>query len=82
MIVSTHNLVSDRSFNEFQLIICRNVLIYFSKTLQDKVLELFDSSLETRGFLALGSKEQVKFAGIGKKYEQLDPKEKIWRKIA
>jgi chemotaxis protein methyltransferase CheR len=81
MIVSTHNLVSDRSFNEFQLIICRNVLIYFSKTLQDKVLELFDSSLETRGFLALGSKEQVKFAGIGKKYEQIDAKEKIWRKI-
>lgn len=81
MIVSTHNLVSDRSFNEFQLIICRNVLIYFNKSLQDKVLDLFDSSLEPRGFLALGSKEQIKFASIGRKYEQLDPKEKIWRKI-
>jgi chemotaxis protein methyltransferase CheR len=81
MIVSTHNLVSDRSFNEFQLIICRNVLIYFNKTLQDKVLDLFDSSLEQRGFLALGSKEQIKFTSIGKKYEQLDPKEKVWRKI-
>jgi chemotaxis protein methyltransferase CheR len=81
MIVSTHNLVSDGSFNEFQLIICRNVLIYFNKPLQDKVLDLFDGSLETRGFLALGSKEQVKFASIGKKYEQLDPKEKIWRKV-
>ena len=82
IIVSTHNLVSDRSFNEFQLIICRNVLIYFNKDLQDRVLDLFDSSLEQRGFLALGSKEQIKFAAIGKKYEQLDPKEKIWRKIA
>jgi chemotaxis protein methyltransferase CheR len=81
MIVSTHNLVSDRSFNEFQLIICRNVLIYFNKTLQDKVLDLFDTSLEHRGFLALGSKEQIKFASIAKKYEQLDPKEKVWRKI-
>jgi chemotaxis protein methyltransferase CheR len=81
MIVSTHNLVSDQSFNEFQLIICRNVLIYFNKSLQDKVLDLFDSSLEQRGFLALGSKEQIKFASIGKKYEQLDPKEKIWRKL-
>ena len=81
MIVSTHNLVSDRSFNEFQLIICRNVLIYFNKPLQDRVLELFDSSLEPRGYLALGSKEQVKFASISKRYEQLDPKEKIWRKL-
>jgi len=81
MIVSTHNLVSDRSFNEFQLIICRNVLIYFNKPLQDKVLELFDSSLETRGYLALGSKEHIKFASISKNYEQLDPKEKVWRKL-
>lgn len=81
MIVSTHNLVSDRSFNEFQLIICRNVLIYFNKPLQDKVLELFDSSLETRGYLALGSKEHIKFASISRNYEQLDPKEKIWRKL-
>lgn len=82
MIVSTHNLVSDRSFNEFQLIVCRNVLIYFNKELQDKVLTLFDNSLEPRGFLALGSKEQIRFAPIGKKYEQLDPKEKVWRKIS
>ena len=80
MIVSTHNLVSDRSFNEFQLIVCRNVLIYFNKPLQDKVLELFDASLELRGFIALGSKEQVKFSSISSKYEQVDPKEKIWRK--
>lgn len=81
MIISTHNLVSDRSFNEFQLIICRNVLIYFNKSLQDNVLELFDNSLEPRGYLALGSKEQIKFASISKKYEQLDSKEKVWRKL-
>lgn len=81
MIISTHNLVSDRSFNEFQLIICRNVLIYFNKSLQDNVLELFDNSLEPRGYLALGSKEQIKFASINKNYEQVDPKEKVWRKL-
>ena len=82
MIVSAHNLVSDWSFNQFQLVICRNVLIYFNKSLQDKVLNLFDDSLERLGFLALGAKEQIKFSDIGKKYRQIDPKEKIWRKIS
>jgi chemotaxis protein methyltransferase CheR len=82
MIVSTHNLVSDGSFNEFQLIVCRNVLIYFNKPLQDRVLNLFDASLEQLGFLALGSKEQVKFSAIGQKYNQIDLKEKIWRKMS
>jgi chemotaxis protein methyltransferase CheR len=81
IIVSTHNLVSDRSFNEFQLIICRNVLIYFDKNLQDQVLQLFDSSLDKLGFLALGSKESIKFSGLSNKYEQDDNNQKIWRKI-
>jgi chemotaxis protein methyltransferase CheR len=81
MIVATHNLVSDRSFNEFQLIFCRNVLIYFDKNLQEKALELFDDSLEKLGFLVLGSKENIRFSGISNKYVQLDSKEKIWRKM-
>lgn len=81
MIISTHNLVSDSSFNEFQLVVCRNVLIYFNKKLQDKVLDLFDTSLERLGFLALGAKEQVKFSNIGKKYVQLEGNEKVWRKM-
>lgn len=81
MIVATHNLVSDRSFNEFQLIFCRNVLIYFDKILQDKVLTLFDDSLEKLGYLALGSKENLRFSPIAKKFNQLENKEKIWRKI-
>ena len=80
MIFATHNLVSDRSFNEFQVIICRNVLIYFDKTLQDKVLTLFDDSLENLGFLVLGSKENLRFSSIADKYTQLENKEKIWRK--
>lgn len=80
MIVATHNLVSDRSFNEFQLILCRNVLIYFDKDLQDGVFSLFDDSLESLGFLVLGSKESIRFSSIAKKYAQID-REKIWRKM-
>jgi chemotaxis protein methyltransferase CheR len=80
MIISTHNLVSDTSFNEFDLILCRNVLIYFDKVLQDKVLQLFDASLGLAGFLALGSKETLKFSVIQRNYQQLN-KEKIWKKI-
>lgn len=79
MIAAMHNLVSDRSFNEFQLIFCRNVLIYFDKVLQDKVLKLFDDSLEKLGFLVLGSKENLRFSPIAKKFTPVQ-KEKIWRK--
>lgn len=80
MIFATHNLVSDRSFNEFQLIVCRNVMIYFNKELQDRVLQLFDQSLEPLAFLALGSKETLRFSPIARRYEQMN-KSKIWRKI-
>lgn len=80
MIFSTHNLVSDSSFNEFQLILCRNVLIYFDKNLQEKVFHLFDNSLQTLGYLALGSKETIKFSQLDEKYKQVE-NEKIWRKV-
>ncbi|RYY54106.1 MAG: protein-glutamate O-methyltransferase CheR [Chitinophagaceae bacterium] len=81
MVFSTHNLVSDFSFNSFQLISCRNVLIYFDKDLQSKVLSVFDKSLERFGFLALGAKESLRFSGIETMYEALDGKEKVWRKF-
>jgi len=80
MIAAMHNLVADRSFNEFQLIFCRNVLIYFDKVLQDRVLKLFDDSLEKLGYLVLGSKEHLRFSGVGNKFSQVG-KEKIWRKM-
>ena len=79
MVFATHNLVSDGSFNRFQLILCRNVMIYFEKTLQDRVLQLFDQSLETLGFIALGAKETMRFSAVASAYKQLG-KEKIWRK--
>lgn len=80
MIFSTHNLVSDFSFNEFQLILCRNVLIYFERELQAKVFTLFDASLENFGWLALGSKESLRFSSIAGRYRQVG-REKIWRKV-
>ena len=79
MVFATHNLVSDGSFNQFQLIMCRNVMIYFEKRLQDRVLQLFDDSLEPLGYLALGAKETLRFSGIAAQYKQLG-KEKVWRK--
>lgn len=79
IIFSTHNLVSDSSFNEFDLILCRNVLIYFDKDLQERVFKLFDESLASLGFLALGTKETLKFSAVHSKFRQL-MKEKIWQK--
>lgn len=79
LILSTHNLVSDSSFNSFQLIICRNVLIYFDRDLQERVFKLFDSSLENLGYLALGSKETLRFSKLDKVYHQIDD-QRIWKK--
>lgn len=81
MVFAGHNLVSDSSFNSFQLILCRNVLIYFEKDLQSKVLTLFDKSLEQLGFLGLGSKESLRFSSIAPFYKQFEGREKIWRKM-
>lgn len=80
MVYSQHNLVSDSSFNEFDLILCRNVMIYFDKDLQERALELFDNSLSKLGYLALGTKETIKFSSIQKRFSQLN-KDKIWKKI-
>ena len=80
MVFSQHNLVSDSSFNEFDLILCRNVLIYFDKNLQERALQLFDDSLPQLGFLVLGAKETMKYSLLQDKYKQFE-KEKIWRKM-
>jgi chemotaxis protein methyltransferase CheR len=81
MIFSPHNLVSDATFNSFQLIFCRNVLIYFDKELQGRVLSLFDNSLDKNGYLVLGSKETIRFSSIAARYKQLPEKLKVWEKI-
>jgi chemotaxis protein methyltransferase CheR len=81
IVFAQHNLVSDSSFNEFGLILCRNVLIYFNGTLQNQVLKLLDGSLSVSGFLALGEKESLRSATIGSDYEQLMRPYKIYRKF-
>ena len=80
IVFSSHNLVSDKSFNEFQLILCRNVLIYFDHLLQTKVFTLFDESLDNLGYLALGTKESLENHFVRKGYKRIFP-EKIWRKM-
>lgn len=79
--LSVHNLVTDQRFNDFNLIVCRNVLIYFDKKLQDHVIRLFTDSLTMFGYLALGIKESLLFAGDKEKYEVIDSANKIFRRI-
>lgn len=81
MVFAQHNLATDRSFNEFHVIVCRNVLIYFNKRLQNHVHHLFYESLSLSGFLGLGSREGVAFTSHGHHYEELHTTEKIFRKI-
>lgn len=80
VVFSQHNLVTDRSFSEFNVILCRNVLIYFDKSLQSKVHRLFYDSLTMFGVLCLGSKESFRFSPYEECYEQLNGPEKIYRK--
>ncbi|ACU88151.1 CheR family methyltransferase [Desulfomicrobium baculatum] len=77
---SEHNLVTDGVFGEMHLIVCRNVLIYFDRELQDRVVGLFVDSLCPGGFLCLGSKESLKFSKHADKFEVVREKEKIYRK--
>lgn len=77
-----HNLVSDGSFNEFQVIFCRNVLVFFNARLQQRVLELFHQSLGMFGYLGLGTKESVSLGGYAGCYQELDAKHRLYRKIA
>jgi chemotaxis protein methyltransferase CheR len=81
VVFSQHNLVTDGSFSEFNVILCRNVLIYFDKTLQSRVHTLFYDSLAMFGILALGSKESLRFSPYEGYYEQLNGREKIYRKV-
>jgi chemotaxis protein methyltransferase CheR len=82
VVFAQHNLVSDRSFNEFNVIICRNVMIYFDRTLQERVHRLFYDSLVMFGVLALGAKETIKFSRFEGCYEDLDANERLYKKVS
>ncbi|KQB43178.1 MCP methyltransferase, CheR-type [Flavobacterium daejeonense] len=81
VLFSNHNLVADSVFKECQLILCRNVLIYFNNELQNKALELFYESLPIHGFLAIGKKESLRFSSIYDNFKEIDREEKIYQKI-
>ena len=82
VVFSQHNLVTDGSFAEFNVIVCRNVMIYFDRELQNRVHELFYGSLVNFGILALGSKESMRFTRFEDRYEALNPREKIFRRLS
>lgn len=81
IIFAEHNLATDTSFNEFNVIFCRNVMIYFNDELRDHVHGLFHESLSRFGILVLGSKESIHFTKYSECYESLDRVEKIYRSI-
>lgn len=81
VLFSSHNLVTDHAFNEFQLIMCRNVMIYFDKELQKRVLNLFYDSLSLFGFLCLGSKESLYAHNIKDNFKIIDKRYNIYQKI-
>jgi len=79
---ANHNLVTDGIFSEVHLILCRNVLIYFNKALQNRVLKLFRDSLAHGGVLALGSKEGLHFSEVNDDFKSLSPRWKIFKKTS
>jgi chemotaxis protein methyltransferase CheR len=80
IVFADHNLVTDTVFADVNLILCRNVLIYFEKGLQDNVIGLFYDSLVPSGILCLGSKESIKFTRHENLFEIVDTKQKIYKK--
>ncbi|HEX7814308.1 CheR family methyltransferase [Dyella sp.] len=81
VVFADHSLVTDAVFGEMHLISCRNVLIYFDNTLQDRTLKLFSDSLIRKGFLGLGAKESLRFSSQAASFQEFVPEEKIYQKL-
>ena len=81
VVFAQHDLVSDRSFNEFHLILCRNVLIYFDRMLQEQVHGLLYDSLGRLGILALGPRESLRSLGLEACYEVFDAEHNLHRRV-
>jgi chemotaxis protein methyltransferase CheR len=82
IVFAPHNLVTDGSFNEFNVILCRNVMIYFNQALQNHVHDLLYRSLSRLGVLGLGRKESLRFTPHEQQYQELDGVERLYRKVA
>ncbi|MEW9671092.1 protein-glutamate O-methyltransferase CheR [Ammoniphilus sp. 3BR4] len=81
VVFAPHNLAVDHSFNEFHVILCRNVMIYFNTALQNRVHDLFHDSLVLSGVLGLGQKENIAFTSKTACYKEIDPHEKLYCKV-
>lgn len=81
VVVSQHNLATDAAFGNMELILCRNVLIYFDRILQERAVGLFADSLTHRGYLALGAKETLRPLPAGLRFEEVDRAARLYRKL-
>jgi len=81
VVFADHNLVTDHVFAEVNLILCRNVLIYFNRELQNRVIKLFHESLSPSGFLCLGTKETLRFTEFENHFTDINVNQKIFKKI-
>ena len=81
IVFAKHNLVTDGPFNEFHLILCRNVMIYFNQRLQDRVHHVLYDSLANFGMLGLGAKETLSFTPLESRYEALDASHRLYRRV-
>jgi len=81
LVFSEHNLVTDSSFNDFQVVLCRNVMIYFNKQLQARVHNLIYDSLTMFGVFGVGNKETIKFTSCEDFYEELDNHDRLYKKV-
>ena len=80
VIFADHDLATDQVFGEMQVVLCRNVLIYFNKELQKHVFRLFKDSLDIAGYLCLGSKESLRFSGCADAFDIIEEKQRIYKK--
>lgn len=80
IVFATHNLAGDADFSEMNLILCRNVLIYFKKQLKERVLGLLDTSLVPGGFLCLGTNESLDLRQMSDRYGEILPRTQIYQK--
>jgi chemotaxis protein methyltransferase CheR len=81
VVFSQHNLVSDGAFNEFQLVLCRNVMIYFDEVLRERVIGLLHGSLVRFGVLGLGRKETLRYTPFSDRFEELPGNVKLYRRL-
>jgi chemotaxis protein methyltransferase CheR len=80
IVFAPHNLATDAAFGEMNMILCRNVMIYFKHSLKERCFRLFDDSLLAGGFLCLGSKETLERKAAGAAYEELESSRRIYKK--